>query len=75
MNKAPHLDEQQHFAQLERVTQNGLHEFQRTGSALAEIRDGRLYRAAHTTFDVYLQERWNFSRQHAGRLIAAAEVA
>ncbi|MVN86839.1 hypothetical protein GO986_08690 [Deinococcus sp. HMF7620] len=67
--------EQAALALLEGVIQNGLHEFQRTGSALAEIRDGRLYRATHSTFDAYLHERWDFTRQHAGRLIAAAEVA
>jgi len=67
--------EQATLTQLESVIQQDLQAFQRTGSALAEIRDGRLYRATHTTFDAYLQERWGFTRQHAGRLIAAAEVA
>jgi hypothetical protein len=67
--------EQATLTQLESVIQQDLQAFQRTGSALAEIRDGRLYRATHGTFDAYLQERWGFTRQHAGRLIAAAEVA
>lgn len=67
--------EQQQLAALEATIQEGLREFQRTGAALAEIRDGRLYRASHATFDEYLQGRWGFTRQHAGRLISAAEVA
>ncbi|WP_412027889.1 hypothetical protein [Deinococcus yunweiensis] len=63
------------LTRLEATIQDGLREFQRTGSALAEIREGRLYRGAHETFDAYLEQRWGFTRQHAGRLIAAAAVA
>lgn len=45
------------------------------GTALAVLRDGRLYRATHDTFDAYCRERWEFSPQRAGQLIKAAEVA
>ncbi|GGS06769.1 hypothetical protein [Deinococcus sedimenti] len=61
--------------ELEVTILQGLTTFRETGSALAEIRDGRLYRATYSTFDAYLTERWGISRQHAGRLIQAAEVA
>lgn len=67
--------EQQRLTDLEGTISAGLQTFRETGAALAEIRDGRLYRATHATFDVYLEHRWGFTRQHAGRLIAAAEVA
>lgn len=67
-------EQQQQLIALEATIQDGLREFQRTGSALAEIRDQRLYRATYATFDEYLAERWHFTRQHAGRLIQAAEV-
>src|SRR5690349_20416000 len=43
--------------------------------ALWSIRDGRLYRATHPTFEAYCRERWGFSRQHAHRLIDHATVA
>jgi len=43
-------------------------------NALIEIRDDRLYRGTHDTFENYCQERWGFSRQHASRLIQAAEA-
>lgn len=75
MTDALSTTEQQHLATLEHTIQAGLQTFRDTGAALAEIRDGRLYRATHATFDAYLEHRWGFTRQHAGRLIQAAEVA
>jgi hypothetical protein len=36
---------------------------------LVTIRDEKLYRADHKTFEVYCQERWGISRQHANRQI------
>jgi hypothetical protein len=41
---------------------------------LLEIRDGRLYRETHGTFDDYCREGWGFSRHRASQLITAAEV-
>jgi hypothetical protein len=45
------------------------------GLALTEIRDSRLYRETHKSFDTYLTERWDIERRHAYRLIEAAKVA
>lgn len=45
------------------------------GQALAGIRDGRLYRESHSSFDGYCSSRWGISRSTAHRRIAAAEVA
>jgi hypothetical protein len=47
---------------------------QQIGEALAAIRNERLYRTTHSTFDTYCQERWGITPQHANRQIAAAEV-
>lgn len=44
------------------------------GAALLAIRDGRLYRQTHTTFEDYCRERWGGSKRHANRLVEAAEV-
>ena len=45
---------------------------------LGTIRDGRLYRADHATFEEYCRERWGFARgfarNYANKVIAAAEV-
>lgn len=45
------------------------------GEALANIRDGRLYRAEFGTFEAYCQGRWGMARSTANRKIVAAEVA
>jgi hypothetical protein len=63
--------------QLERceaVIERGLHTFLEVGTALCEIRDRRLYRAGHETFEAYCRERWGMGRAHAYRMIDAAKV-
>jgi hypothetical protein len=49
--------------------------FWAAGKALAVIRDRRLYRTTHTTFEDYLKERWEMSRAQAYRLIEAWPLA
>ena len=39
-----------------------------------QIRDQRLYRGAHGTFEAYCKDRWDFGRAHACRLIGACET-
>ncbi|MEV7012022.1 hypothetical protein [Streptosporangium sp. NPDC051022] len=43
--------------------------FWAAGKALQVIRDARLYRATHTTFEEYCEDRWEMSRSYANRLI------
>ena len=38
------------------------------------IRDKRLYRQSHDTFEAYCQERWKMARNYANKLISASEV-
>jgi hypothetical protein len=63
------------LAELETIIEKGLQTFMEVGSALFEIRDSRLYRNTHDSFESYLRERWNMSRQRAYQLIEASEVA
>ena len=42
------------------------------GLALREIRDGKLYRETHTSFDAYCLARFDFGRNYGHRLITAA---
>lgn len=50
--------------------------FWAAGKALQVIRDGRLYRATtHTTFEEYVEGRWQMSRPQAYRLIEAWPLA
>jgi hypothetical protein len=49
--------------------------FWAAGKALQVIRDARLYRDTHGTFEDYLAERWDMSRAQAYRLIDAWPLA
>ena len=54
--------------------ERNLRAFFEVGRALTTIRQERLYRATHGSFDAYCQSRWDFQRAYAYRLIDAAEV-
>ncbi|MCC2695384.1 hypothetical protein [Nodularia sp. LEGE 04288] len=48
--------------------------FYEAGKALAQLRDRRLYRSTHKTFEDYCRDRFGHSRQKSNYLIAAADV-
>jgi hypothetical protein len=48
--------------------------FYEAGTALKELRDRRLYRSTHKTFEEYVQDRFGMKRAHSYRLIDAAAV-
>ena len=58
----------------ERVIASGMRTFVDVGTALAEIRDSRLYRATHETFEAYCQGRWGMTKSRGNQLILAAGV-
>jgi hypothetical protein len=60
--------------ELERVIEKGKTTFVEVGNALAEIRDSRIYRSSHGTFEDYCKERWDFRRDYVNKLIAASAV-
>lgn len=62
------------LAEHERTIEHGLKSFVEVGVAFAHIRDGRLYRETHRTFEDYVRERWDRGRSYANRLIAAAGI-
>jgi hypothetical protein len=49
--------------------------FWAAGKALQAVRDARLYRGSHDTFEAYCEERWEISRAQAYRLISAWPLA
>lgn len=63
------------LAEIEGVIESGLMTFFEVGAALAQIRERRLYRETHDTFEAYCQERWSFNRQRASQLIQASEMS
>lgn len=62
------------LADCEAVITRGKRTFVEVGNALAAVRESRLYRATHATFEDYCSERWDFSRYYANRLTQAATV-
>lgn len=55
--------------------ERGLATFIDVGLALAEIREARLYRIAHDTFENYCRARWGFNDRRASQYIQAADLA
>jgi hypothetical protein len=64
-------EEQRDRLHLERRVERAFFE---AGKALSELRDRRLYRSTHSTFEEYCKDRFGFERRHPYRLIEAAGV-
>lgn len=62
------------LAQLEKVIKENFTGFVAVGNALAEIREGRLYRQGYKTFEDYCQNIWDVHRNTANQYIAASKV-
>lgn len=67
-------EEEIRLRNLEAVVEAGIESFIAVGNSLAAIRDGRLYRATHSTFEAYCKDRWGLGDRHARNIINAAEV-
>lgn len=59
----------------EATIERGIRTFVEVGQALASVRDNKLYRATHDTFEDYCRERWNLERATAYRAIQSAQVS
>ncbi|MFE9491436.1 hypothetical protein ACFYNF_34200 [Streptomyces sp. NPDC006641] len=68
-------EEQDSLAQCEAAVETLKGAFWAAGKALQIIRDARLYRETHKTFDDYCDERWSMNRQYADKLIRAWPIA
>lgn len=68
------LEQRAELQRCERVIQSGLETFELVGNALLSVRDSKLYRESHSTFESYCQEKWSMSRDYAYRLIGASKV-
>ena len=69
------IAESKRLLELEKTIARGKKTFVEVGLALAEIRDLKLYKHEHNSFEVYCREKWGWTRQHAYRLIEAAPIA
>ena len=65
------VEEMRERLRLERKVEKAFYE---AGVALQALRDKRLYRSTHSTFEEYCRERFDYSRSYSSRLIKAVEV-
>ena len=65
--RATRLDE------LETIIHANQHAFIAVAEAFREIKDSRLYRATHSSFDAYCRDRWNLSGSYGYRLSKAGQ--
>lgn len=67
--------ERARLTRLENVIRGGIQTFLEIGDALMEIRDLRLYRESHGSFQAYCEGVWQMSRARAYQLIDATGTA
>lgn len=66
--------EKARLTELEVIIAQGIQTFYKVGKALIEIRDNKLYRETHKTFELYCREKWNMARRTAYQLMDSAKV-
>jgi hypothetical protein len=62
------------LVELEEIIEEGLRTFTAVGSALLQIRDGKLYQPQYSSFEDYCREKWDMEHSHAYRLMDSAKV-
>ena len=60
--------------ELETIINKNMTAFYQVGSALSKIRDSRLYRDTHSTFEDYCKDKWDMSRPRAYQFIESSLV-
>lgn len=69
------IKETQRLEELEFVIRAGWKTFLQVGEALNEIKESRLYRKTHPSFEEYCQDIWGWTRQRAYALIRSISTA
>ena len=67
--------ERAELAAAESRIQRGLSGFIDAGAALSLIKDNRLYRDTHATYEGYLRDRWGLGTDYANKLVHAMTIA
>lgn len=68
------ITEQEKLEACEAVIRENLESFLSVGKALWEIRQGKLYRATHKTFEAYCDEKFGLERRNAYHLMEGVTV-
>lgn len=66
--------EQDQLNLCETIIEKGYNTFIEVGNALFEIRNNKLYREKHSTFEEYCKHKWQIKRQRAYELMDAASI-
>lgn len=66
--------EKTELEKLETVINQSAGAFYRVGCALAKIKDSRLYRDSHDTFEAYCKDRWEMGIRYADKLMLSAST-
>jgi hypothetical protein len=66
--------EETEFQECEAIVREGWAHVARVGEALVRIRDKKLFKNEHPSFELYCRERWGFGRAQACRYIAAGDI-
>ena len=74
MSTALTTTESQVLSDCERIINRGLIGFKEVGNALLKIRDGKLYRQEHETFEAYCDSRWSMTRRRAYQIMESSEA-
>jgi hypothetical protein len=67
--------ERAELQECEQAVTSGLNEFLRVGKALSTIRNKRLFRETHASFEAYVTERWGLGIGATGTLITSYHIA
>jgi hypothetical protein len=73
-NTALTHSEEQTLLKYEQIVDRGFKTCLEVSEALSAIKDQRLYRKSHKTFEAYCREKWKFTARQADRLIGAGGV-
>jgi predicted RNA methylase len=60
---------------LQEIIRKGKTNFLEVGTALWRIREAKLYRATHSSWESWCETHWHASKRHADRQIAATRIA
>ena len=72
--KALTVKENDRLEELEAIISKNFLAFYKVGCALREIRESRLYRETHPTFEGYCKDVWEAGKTHTYRLIDSSQV-
>jgi hypothetical protein len=66
--------ERRELQSLEEIIQRSLNTLIESGAALLSIRDKKLWRETHKSFEAYVRDKWGFEKNYANKIIASSET-